>query len=153
MTIRIGISAPIQKTANSGYTLVELLVAASLLGMCITGVMSMIAVGREVEGKNGLRQQALQNGITILENPDYHFSNYPLPPESSTPPITLVNENGGAVSTVTEFIVTEELSESFKDVGGGSILLWFQKVSISINWSVAGQAESVVLQKRITRVK
>lgn len=140
---------------ESGVTLIELMVASVILGIAITGVMSMIGTGRSIDIRNSLNRQARVAAAGIMEDTTYHYSNYaalpPLvlgdPPASTTLPSITLKSEVGTVSATTSIKVTLQNS-AFNGINFDS-----KVIELMMNWPEGSPSDSIYLRKQITEVK
>jgi prepilin-type N-terminal cleavage/methylation domain-containing protein len=136
-----------------GMTLVELLVAASILGMAITGVMSMLGIGRQIEAENGLRRQGDMVAANVLESPAYHYSNYPFPAGDVSSAITLSTDAAHTIPA-TQTVSIADQTTPFNDlVSGSHIDVPYQSVSVKVKWTLNGQDDSVTSRKWVAALQ
>lgn len=148
---------PDRSPSGGGYTLVELVVAATLLGLAISGVMSMIGSGRQMELENNLRRQARIVASGMLENPLYHFSRYGAFVAGQTiGATTLMADAETPVPATTRLIISSERFTIWNDIisGGTSAsvgALPYRRMEARVSWTVAGQTQSVRIRKNIAQ--
>ncbi|MEO6096781.1 MAG: type II secretion system protein [Fibrobacteria bacterium] len=139
--------------ASSGFSLVELMVASACLGVAISGVMSMIGAGRQIEMENWNRRQARMLANSALENDQYHNLNFSslIVPYSQA---SIVQLNPGTPLAINAtLVVTSDIDYfTMNDPGGATpptLGIQFKWVRAAINWTLAGRTDSVYVQKRI----
>jgi prepilin-type N-terminal cleavage/methylation domain-containing protein len=143
-----------QHNASSGFTLVELMVASVCLGLAISGAMSMIGAGRQIEMENWNRRQARMLAYSALENNAYHYLNFSsiIVPYSQTSVVQL--NPGTPLAINATLVVTSDLGYfTMHDPDGEtppSLGIQYKWVRAAVNWTVAGHADSVHVRKRIT---
>lgn len=149
-------------SACAGFTLVETMVAAIILGMAITGVMSMLPIGMGYEKEDTLRRQATRIAANILERPRYHYSNYTgfangvdeKPPAYTVTLKTTANTN---VSAHVEILAQQEFDINyFRDAyepDGTIIGVPTKQIEVKITWPTGAPTDSVFLQKTIARIQ
>lgn len=141
-----------------GYSLVELVVAAVCLGIGISGVMTMIGSGRQLETGHSLRRQASMFIQNELESDTYHHTNYealnPLPMVVGPSAIVL---NPGQANPVPATLSGNVILDSvqWNDPGVAPPLLWvvYKRIDFVVRWTFAGRIDSVVASKRIARMQ
>jgi prepilin-type N-terminal cleavage/methylation domain-containing protein len=143
----------------SGYTLVELMVASSLLGLAVTGVMSMLGTARSAEAQGSLRQQAATLASSALEDTLYHYTRYPLPVAASAPQVNILRLGTGPEDTIHATIIRTVGAidntvtwYDYKNPTVADVQVPFQKVTAKIKWSLIGHSDSIEITKRVARV-
>jgi Tfp pilus assembly protein PilV len=142
----------VKKTeGEKGLTLVELMVAALLLGLAITGVMSMLGAGRAVETDKILQRQATLLAADTLEDPQYAAVNYPLAVRNSPYTVALSTGTGHSIPATLTVMVQDASTEWNDGNGGASISVPHQTMAVQVQWTAPGtsKTESVVLRKSI----
>jgi prepilin-type N-terminal cleavage/methylation domain-containing protein len=141
-------------TRLAGYTLVELMVAAVLLGICVSGVMTMISVGRQAELDNSIRRQARIFAANQMESDQYNYTQYPATAGMASPPDTINRDTIPKIVPTISVTVSPESSAVWNQIGGGSISFQYQKVTVAVSWlKKNGNMESVGFQKIIAAIK
>ena len=139
-----------------GFTLVEVMVAALLLGIVITGATSLITTGRTLEGDGSLRSQALRLAVNSMERTTRHYSAYPLAKGFTTAKPNLITESGAscAANQIDSIYDTTSVGTQWTDADGSNVGVDvpYQRICVKINWSCGGPADSIVLRKRIANV-
>ncbi len=159
MTIGTIFSNPKQspkKSPQRGVTLIELMVASVILGIGITGVMSMIGIGRDLDFQNKLRREATIAATRILEDSAFNSAKYrewdPVSPSTVPPTVpsrTLVFEPGiYAINAIANIKVSQGLTTVWAGIPSPSRL-----VEVKILWPNSYPTDSLYLAKRIAEVK
>jgi len=140
-----------------GFTLIEVMVAALLLGIVISGATSLLGTGRTLEGAGGLRSQALRLASNSMERITHHHSAYPISP---APQVSASNPNltteSGAVCAANQSDSIYPISAVLwadADGGGNIVSVTYQRICVRLIWTCGGLADSVVLRKRIANVQ
>src|SRR3954462_1034461 len=68
--------AKLESQECAGFTLIETMLAALILGMAIAGTTSMLGIGTSLETEDGLRRQARMYLARSLERDIYDYSGY-----------------------------------------------------------------------------
>ncbi len=150
-----------QKLSHSrqrGVTLIELMVASIILGIAITGVMTMLGSGRNLDIANSLRRQGRVSAIAILESPVYHYSNYAAClPRIDTLSVTLEPAIPSAfVSGREPAPVPARATVALTD---NPTIRWAghdmasRSIKVNVSWPVGAPTDSVTLVKRIAQAK
>ena len=145
-----------KKSCESGFSLIELMAASLILGVTITGVMSILGTGRALEFQNKLRREARIFAADALEDSTLHYSQYPSLAIASVPSTTrtVQLESGSAHPVNADLTVTimSISTETWADVSGTQVVP-YMSIRVNVVWNVAGQADSVLILKRIAEVR
>jgi prepilin-type N-terminal cleavage/methylation domain-containing protein len=140
-----------------GFTLIEVMVSAILIGIVIMGATSLIATGRTLDSVGRLRAQALRLASNSMERATHHNSAFPISPAPQviTTDTALTTESG-ATCPATQIdsvygIATVQWTEA--DGGTQGVDVTYQRICVKVNWTCGGLADSVVLRKRIANVR
>lgn len=139
-----------------GFSLIEIMVAALLLGIVITGATSMIGTGRSMDSAGRLRSQALRLASNALDRAPYQNAAYPIAgaPRVTTSNPSLRTESGAACTATQVDSVYATATALWVEADGGSAVgVPFQRISIKVKWTCGGPADSVMLWKRIANVE
>ena len=154
-----GILHPIP-SRDRGMTLLEVVVAALILGISITGVLSMLGSGRDQETLAFLRNQADKVAKNAMEDSNYTSAKYagfaPAAKDWTFPAkADLSSETGTALQADVMVAVGPETVEWMfnPDLGAFGQAVPFRQVSVTVSWSFAGRNESVSLKKRIAEIR
>ncbi|MDQ3001796.1 MAG: hypothetical protein M3Y08_11115 [Fibrobacterota bacterium] len=135
------------------------MVASSLLGLAVTGVMSMLGTARSVEVLGSLRQQAATLASSALEDTGFHYSRYPLSVAASAPQINILRLGAGAEDTIHAILIRTvgAIDNSvawydYKNPTVADVQVPFQKITAKIKWTLIGQSDSIEITKRVARV-
>jgi prepilin-type N-terminal cleavage/methylation domain-containing protein len=142
---------------SAGFSLVELMVASSILGLAVTGVMAMLGTARSVEAESGLRQQATYFAVSALDDTNFHYTKYPLATAAIAPRIDTLRFSTGDTIQAVESRTVSAVDNSvtwydYKNPAIANVIVPFQRVTVKVKWSLLGQADSVVLTKRVAQV-
>ena len=137
-----------------GFTLIEIMVAALLLGVVITGATTLLGSGRTLEGSGSLRSQALRLAANSMERSTHNYSAYPLAAGRITSNPDLHTESGAVcnASQIDSIYVTQATPWNDAD-GGNPVSVTYQRICVKLNWTCGGLSDSVVLRKRIANVR
>ncbi len=151
----------LQLRENSGFTLIETMAAALILGISITGVMTLLGVGVAVETDGGFRRQARMIAASTLEQPAYHFSNYNgltpgAGPWPASPDTSLKASREGAPPLPATLAVTVSPATTWAlaDAEGSSVpvSVAYKTITAQVSWTLDGHSETVTLVKTITEI-
>lgn len=137
-----------------GFTLIEVMVSALLLGILVAGATSVIGTGRTLEGAGSYRAQAVRIAANSMERATHHYAAYPLPPGRFPSNPNLATETGAACAANQIDSIYPIQSEHWTEADGGNpVDVPYQAICVKLFWSCGGQPDSVVLRKRIANVK
>jgi prepilin-type N-terminal cleavage/methylation domain-containing protein len=139
-----------------GFTLIEVMVSALLLGVVVTGATSLIATGRNLESAGSLRSQALRLAANSMERATHHFSAYPIttaPQGIPSNPILTTESGGNCTANQIDSIYAPELANWTDADGGNQVDVPYQRICVKLFWACGGPADSVVFRKRIANVQ
>lgn len=121
------------------------MIATVILGLCITGVMSMLGSGRDLETEAELRRQARIIAQNTLEEATFNTEEYPLATTlSKSVGVPLIVDAGHPVSATLTVTVGSEANEALMDGG-----LYYQSVTARVAWPSAAPTDFVELRKRV----
>lgn len=135
--------------AQAGVTLVELMVAATVLGLALSATVSMLRTGMDMEYQQNLERQAYNLAYSALENPAY---TYPAAYESMVDSTTaaFLNTEEQPVNVTVTVAVHPELEE----------VTWvahpetpWRRVDATVAWHEGGVARSITATKIIARIQ
>lgn len=134
---------------QKGFTLVELMVSATILGLATIGAFAMIGVGRSLDTDEVLRRQAYQFATAALEDPQYGYQNYPLPSSFTPSGVQLKIDGGQTVNATLEIAVGVEEKATLQGApeDGGTIQIPYQPVTAKVKWPPLNSTDSVFLVK------
>jgi Tfp pilus assembly protein PilV len=141
---------------SRGVTLVETLVAATLLGLTFVGTTSMLASGRDLESEDYLHRQAFRLASNLLENPFYKPTRYPLLAAGTTSQLdSLKSESGQKITATVSVTVSAPTPVTFQDptsqFSPGQTIS-YKKISVQVSWSFAGTPDNISLSNRIADI-
>jgi hypothetical protein len=141
---------------EDGFSLIEVVVASGIMGMVITGVMTLIGIGRGLETESLLRRQALEMAATKLEDPKYQnplvgAEITPIDPEISY--INLKTAEGTDVAGQMTLVVSPTLDDAWAEIGGGTLQVPHQRLTVTVQWGFGGASDQVVLRKRVAAIR
>ena len=140
---------PAPGPVQAGFTLMEVMVAAVILGMTVSAVAIMIINASDFRLGNDHYRQARVIAQEELEGLNYHFFAYPFFPLFAQA-ISLDFAEGGQTPTVAARTVTP--SPQANQVIQGINVPYMTIVS-SITWNDAGRPMSVAISKRVARAR
>ncbi len=138
---------------TKGFTLVELLVAASIAILCITSVTAMLIKGREIDVGDRYRRYARACVITEFEQPQFHFSQYVnLLNQAGTTTQSITIDTRGAYDNISGVLTTTIGSQTTASSSTG-INVPYIPVVITITWSTSDGNDTLSLTKYLTQVQ
>ncbi len=137
---------------SKGFTLVELLVAATIAILCITSVTAMLIKGREIDVGDRYRRYARALVVSEFEKPQYHYSQY----------VNLLNQVGATTQNVTidtrgayddiQGTMSTTISAQALAAGSGGTNVQHIPIVVSINWTTADGSDTLTLTKFISPI-
>ncbi len=150
------LSAQIRKSRQRGFSLIELIAASLVLGVAITGVMSILGTGRTLEFQNKLRREARLIAADALEDSTLHYSQYSTLIAGTLPVRTVLLDSGTVhpVSADITIRILPEVMETWMEVSGlPNPQVPSKTIKVNVGWNADGQADSVMITKRIAEVR
>jgi hypothetical protein len=143
-------------SGSKGVTLLETVVAATLLGLAFVGITSMLASGRDMETTEYLRRQAFRLAVVAMEDSAFGPGRYSL---LTTVPVARNNSlrtpAGQNVAALVSIAVGPESNMTFQDTSthfSPGRPIEFKRVDAKVSWTFAGRPDSVILMKRIAKI-
>jgi Tfp pilus assembly protein PilV len=148
---------PIRKSLRiqSGFSLVEVVVAACILGLTISAIIAMIGNSDLLRASNDHNRQARIIAQEELEDTRQHFLNYGTMDPVSAPISLDFGEKYGEqdVKTVPAFRDVTASGQVSKEIFGDGVFIPYKTVRSKVTWTEPGGAGlSVELKKRITNL-
>jgi Tfp pilus assembly protein PilV len=141
-----------RKLHAQGFTLVELLVAATIAVLCITSVVAMLIKGREIDVNDRYRRYARALVVSEFEDPQYNYIQYVnLLTKAGTTTKKVTIDTRGAESDIEGVMTTTIGAETLAAAAGGMNLPYIP-VTISINWTTSDGNDMVTLTKLIAQI-
>lgn len=140
--------------AQEGFTLLEVIISAAILGLTVAGVTTLIASGRALDSSSRLRSQAFTLASNTLERTGYHYLAYPVPAAVNVSYPVLVTESGANCTATKTDSVYAPASDFWVDANGGSpVEVPYQRFTVMLTWTCGGLADTLILRKRIADVE
>lgn len=137
-----------------GFTLLETMVASLILGMVITGVISMLGIGTALETENGLRRQARIINVSVLENSVNHGGNFNLIPlGSNTMDTALLTSAGIRIPATLTTTVTQATANWLNNEGGADVPVPYKTIKSKIQWTISDRTDADSIQKTISDIQ
>ncbi len=139
-------SVPGRKTKrNSGYSVVELLVAGTILALGIIAITSMIQVSTSLDGNTSLKQQAVIRLRSALEH-DYFYPS-DVAGWNGAPPTfpgcsLAASTSGGAPIPCTISVAVSNTPVGGEAYTGRSVE--YRTFLVSISWQAPGEAQETI---------
>ena len=135
-----------------GFTLIEMLVSATIVMLCIIAIVAMLRKGREIDINDKYRRLARAIVVTEYENPKYHHSQYS---NLRTPIIkdsTVIIDDRGADSDITGVLRTAISAEATITSLTGTAVPYIP-VIISIAWETVDGKDTISISKYISEAQ
>jgi prepilin-type N-terminal cleavage/methylation domain-containing protein len=138
-------------TNQKGYTLVELSVAAMVLGIAVIAAIAMIRKSRDFEIDGNIVRQARNIAASTLEDSViFQTSRYPV--EVKTHVIagekSIYILPGKWITPTVNVVATEIQTETW-----GTMAIPYQEIKAVVRWTYNGKSDSVISRKRIAQIK
>lgn len=136
-----------------GLTIAELMVAGLVLGIGITGTMSIIGSGRALEHSGGLRRQAAILATAAMEDTLYHHSRYDqLATGTASGDSLLDSLSGRAVAATVSMTVYSPTLVSWGPAPE-NLDVHYRRIQSKVSWTLDGVKDSVEIFKRVCKIK
>lgn len=127
--------------------------AGLVLGIGVTGAMSIIGSGRALEYSGNLRRQAANLAAAAMEDTNYHYSKYDILATGTASGDSLLDSLSGraipanvSMTVFASTIVTWGPAPENLDVHS-------KRIRAKVTWTVDGLKDSVEIFKRICKIK
>jgi prepilin-type N-terminal cleavage/methylation domain-containing protein len=138
------------RTGESGFSLVEVITAAAILGVAVSALTIMIGNSDVMELESDHFRQARIIAQHELEDPWSHFLNYDKPHESEDMLLDLNDPDRVALPARDDVSKTVDQEADF----GDGVKIPYRTIQARVSWTEkSGQALSLTLSKRITNVQ
>ena len=136
---------------KKGFTLVELLVAATIAILCITSVTAMLIKGREIDVGDRYRRYARALVISEFENPQFHFTQYVnLLSKIGTTEREVTIDTRGAYDDIPGKLTTVIGAQATAAASDGANIPYIP-VTITLAWTTTDGDDAITLTKFITQ--
>lgn len=129
------------------------MVAATILGLAITGAFAFIGLGRALDEEEVLRRQAYQYVTAALEDTVYSYPKYAKIVAGVRAPEDVFLRTSDGIDLIgsrqIEVTIPDPKISVMAPPDEGTLSLPCKKVSAKVKWSLAGKADSVYLEKVI----
>ncbi len=137
--------------SNKGFTLVELLVAATIAILCITSVTAMLIKGREIDVGDRYRRYVRALVISEFENPQFHFNQYVnLLNQAGTTTRNVTIDTRGAYDDIPGSLTTVIGAQTAASASDGANIPYIP-VTITLAWATVDGNDNITLTKFITQ--
>lgn len=134
-----------------GFSLVELLVAATIGILCITSVVAMLQKGREIDINDKYRRYAKALVISEFEDQKLHFSQYVnLLNKAGTTTENVTIDTRGAYNNISGILTTTIGNETIAFSSDGTNVPYIL-ITIAIAWSTTDGNDNLAITKFITQ--
>lgn len=132
------------KAEAYGFTLVEVMVASSILGLTVAAVAAMISNSSLIRSANDHNRQARIIAQTVLEQPAYHYTSY----ATVLPFVSAIKlDTAGDPATAG---ATYSVAVNPNTVFQLGLPVNYKQLTSTISWSESGRGKNLILKKRIT---
>ncbi|MEO7423969.1 MAG: type II secretion system protein [Fibrobacteria bacterium] len=139
-----------------GFTLIEVLVAATILGMTVSAVAIMIINSSVIRTTNDHFRQARTLVQQQLENFSFSYQNYPQPTGvvSTYVQMDFAEAPLPSVADTIRRSVSNQTQLGFPAEPGfpAGVSVPYQRISVSVTWSENTQSQTVRLRKRVVQL-
>lgn len=146
----------VKKSNPSGFSLVEVLVAAAVVALSLVSVVAFVRKGQEQVALDRHRRMARAIVERTLEDPAYNMINYP-----SLVTMNLLRTNLDTIDVHTTPPLTGSLRVKISDVDSttysgalttGNVTVPYRKVTVTMAWSEyqSPKPDTIMCEKRVT---
>ena len=141
---------------SRGVTLVETLVAATVLGLAFVGTTSILASGKDLETQEYLGRQAFRIAANALEDPFFSPRRFSALALGTIPrPLdSLKSETGQWIFATVSAVITagtEQFQDDTRSFTPGQPVA-YKKIEVRVAWVFAGNPNTISLSKRIADI-
>jgi len=142
-------------TTSRGFTLVELLVSATIVAVGVTGVVTMLRKTQDLSVSDAHRRQARSIITSTFEKPTFLFQNYANLVTGTPTPTTVVIDPRGAGSTADDLngTLSDSIGPEQTLTGANSIPIVYRLVIMKARWKETSVYDSVVITKMLTQAQ
>ncbi len=136
---------------RKGFTLVELLVSATIILLCIVAIVAMLRKGREIDIDDRYRRNARAVVVSTFESPEFKYTKYK----------DLLNNAGSTDSTVVidtladGSVITGKLTTTIGGqitaTAGDGINVPYIPVTVGIVWKTMEGNDNIIITKFISQ--
>ena len=142
---------------KKGFTLVELLVSATIILLCIVAIVAMLRKGRDIDINDRYRRNARAIVVSEFENPQYAYIRYqtlkakadPNGFESERTNVVIDSLPGGNVLTGT--LTTSIGAERTETASDGTTNVPYIPLTIKMEWSTIDGDDNITITKYISQ--
>lgn len=137
--------------SEKGFSLVELLVAATITMLCIISIVAMLRKGREIDINDRYRRYARAIVVSEFEKSKFHYNQYTnLLTQAGTVTKTVVIDDRGTESDITGTLTTTIGAQDFIAAADGMNVPYIP-VTINVSWSTPDGNDNITLTKHIAQ--
>jgi hypothetical protein len=137
---------------RKGFTLVELLVSASIILLCIIAIVAMLRKGREIDINDRYRRNARAHVVSTLEGPQFKYTKYTdllNNPGTTTSTVVIDTLPDGNVLTGT---LTTNVGGEITATAEDGINVPYIPVTVGIVWQTMEGNDNITITKFISNV-
>jgi Tfp pilus assembly protein PilV len=139
---------------QSGFTIVEVFVAALVLSFTLIGTVTIVRKSQEMISQDKNRRAARSYIVRTLENPAFEPENYAALTKSTAAQSVTINAAAGIQGTLTTEISDEQMQSGAADPYGTAVTIPYREITVTVKWSEMGNIkDSVQVWKRIANVQ
>lgn len=141
---------------SAGFTLVEILVAASLLSIAIVAIVGMVRKAWDIEMDNLHRRQARTLIVNQLESQKYDYTSYSAlynecpTPHTDTTIVTIDPRGGNPLTGKLIIQLTRDAGLTITATNGGAKAIPRVIVNMTVQWEEPGYTDQVSIEKWIS---
>ena len=130
--------------SQAGYSIVELVVSAVLLGLLIIGMVSMVQKGTELGVQSDHRRQARSLINAAFDSSEFDFRSYAAitTSQSRVDTVYLDPEESAPVKATLKVVVASQQNFS---VSGTNVP--YKRVSMTVRWILPKEKDSITVEK------
>ena len=137
--------------SEKGFSLVELIVAATITILCIISIVVMLRKGREIDINDRYRRYARSIVVSEFEKTKFHHNQYTnLLTQAGATTQSVVIDDRGAESDITGTLTTTIGAQDSIAAADGMQVPYIP-VTINISWSTTDGNDNITLTKQIAQ--
>lgn len=133
---------------QAGFTLVELMVASTILGMTATAAVAMVLNMGILESSGDHARQARLIVSEELEDPRRHYHRY----ETISPGVQIPDAIDLDAESASPLPASVVMTYESTDINIAGTIVPYKSIRATVSWTEDGTGQSVILFKRIVRL-